>query len=101
MRQACPQLALNVVCCETALRLELGSKRKCPACARNDVDDPGTDICSNAGGTQFKVGTSAFDPQRTSGALFDYLVSGHEKCLRHREGKRLGGLQINDEFEFC
>lgn len=32
-------LALNVVCCETALRLELRARRKCGACARNNVDD--------------------------------------------------------------
>jgi hypothetical protein len=33
-------MALNVVCCETAIRLKLGSKRKCPGRSRNDVDDP-------------------------------------------------------------
>jgi hypothetical protein len=33
-------MALNVVCCETALRLELRAKRKCGACARNDADEP-------------------------------------------------------------
>jgi hypothetical protein len=32
--------ALNVGCCETALLPKLRAKRKCGACARNDVDDP-------------------------------------------------------------
>jgi len=32
--------ALNVVCCETAIRLELGAKRNCQARAQNVADDP-------------------------------------------------------------
>jgi hypothetical protein len=35
-----PELALNVVCCETATRLELGAKRNCQARAQNVADDP-------------------------------------------------------------
>ena len=33
-------MARNVICCETALRLELRAERKCPACVRNGADDP-------------------------------------------------------------
>ena len=36
----CLLLALNVVCCETATRLELGAKRNCQARAQNVADDP-------------------------------------------------------------
>jgi hypothetical protein len=36
----CLFLALNVVCCETAIRLESGPKRKWPAGAQNVADDP-------------------------------------------------------------
>jgi hypothetical protein len=33
-------MARNVVCHETALRLELGTEPKCPACVRKDAVDP-------------------------------------------------------------
>ena len=37
--RAHPQLYL-VICCETAIRLELGAKRKCQKRAHNVADDP-------------------------------------------------------------
>ena len=33
-------MALNVVCCKTAIRLKSGAQRKWPACAQNVADDP-------------------------------------------------------------
>ena len=35
-----PIMALNVVCCETAIRLKSGAKRKWLAHAQNVADDP-------------------------------------------------------------
>ena len=34
------KVALNVICCETAIRLETGAKRKCRGRAQNVADDP-------------------------------------------------------------
>ena len=33
-------------------------------------------------------------------SLFDHLVGTREQHRRHREAKRLGGLEINDQLEF-
>ena len=38
-------------------------------------------------------------PQQTA-ALFDHLVGYGEHTQRDREAKRLGGLEIDDQFEF-
>jgi hypothetical protein len=32
--------------------------------------------------------------------LFDHLVGGYLQALRHREAKRLGGFEVDDQFEF-
>jgi hypothetical protein len=34
------------------------------------------------------------------GELFDYLVGGHLQCQRQVEAERLGGSEIDNEFEF-
>jgi len=32
---------------------------------------------------------------------FDHLVSGHEEFVRYAQPERLGGLEIDDQLEFC
>ena len=36
-----------------------------------------------------------------SGASLDDLIGAGEEGLRHGEAERLGGLQIDDQLEFC
>jgi hypothetical protein len=38
-------------------------------------------------------------PQQTA-SLFNHLVSGGQHGRRQRDAERLGGLKIDDEFEF-
>src|SRR5262249_30126785 len=39
--------------------------------------------------------------RRTCRVLFDHLVGAGDERRRHREAKRLGGLEIDNEFELC
>ena len=52
---------------------------------------------------------AAFDPLQTSAVeifcvarclLLDHLVGGRQQCFRDGEAERLGGLQVDDKFEF-
>jgi hypothetical protein len=51
-------VALNVVCCETAIRLESGAKQKCQARAQNVADDPNRKSCSFAKHLAYLVASS-------------------------------------------
>jgi hypothetical protein len=33
--------------------------------------------------------------------LFNHPVGGHNETLRHRDIKRLGGLEVYNQLEFC
>jgi hypothetical protein len=39
-------------------------------------------------------------PQATSARLFDHLVGGDGKALRHSKPKGFGSLEVNDELDF-
>src|SRR6516162_4389671 len=34
-------------------------------------------------------------------SLFDYLVGGDKQSFWHRDAERLGGLEIDEQFDFC
>jgi hypothetical protein len=46
-------------------------------------------------------GPLATKVRRGKGDLFDHLVGGDEKALRHGEAESLGGLEVYCQFKFC
>ena len=72
-----PFLALNVVCCETAIRLKSGAKRKWLARAQNVTNDP----------------------EPTCRAIRSHDRQGQESGWNGAT-ERLGSGQVDDKFEF-
>ena len=53
------------------------------------------------GGWTVLTGSVEDDPERKCGGLsFDQIFSANEKRQRYFEPKRLGGLEVDDQFDF-
>ena len=57
------------------------------------------DMCSAKRACPLSANSDQNAPQQMT-LLFNHLVGGKQKLWRNSQTKRLGGLQINDEFVF-
>ena len=56
------------------------------------------DIVQHRGNVRFVPGSDICTAKER--VLFDHVVGGYKKGLRHREAERLGGLEVEHELEF-